>query len=271
MAKKHALPLLQDAAIRSRVRKALTAVRTRLGHPLAPGDVHQLRRALKQLRAWCRLLEDCGQPGAKRLKRSLRDLAAHYGTARDAQVQLETLEELQERSGKTFPRSGRRLAAAVPLLCLPPAVPDCTRHRTTLDLLDSLLKSDLPAADALQQGLGRSQRRAAKRCEHAWYSLDTEALHELRKAVKLLANQYALSVNRRGTAGGLYRHLDQLGKRLGRCHDLAVLRAALGAQADNKALQRELEQIEELIDAEEQGLWPECMALSEDCFPGRVR
>ena len=273
MAKQPELPLLQDLAIRKRVRKAVAAVRSRLDRPLPPTDVHQLRRALKQLRAWCRLLEDTGQPGAKRLKRSLRELAGHYGPARDAQVMAETLAELKEQHGRQFPHCCRMLESAVPLLSLPPPVADCARHRDTLDLLEGLLQSDPPAAAALQQGLARSRRKAEKLCERAWHSLDTEELHELRKAVKLLGNQYALCVNRRGAAGRFHQHLDQLGKHLGRCHDLAVLRAALGAQADtrSKRMQGELEQIDALIDAEEQTLWPECMSLSEDCFPGKVR
>lgn len=271
MTKQPDLPLLQDAAIRSRVRKALAAVRSRLGHPLAPADVHQLRRALKQLRAWVRLLQDRGQPGAKRLRRSLQALAAHYGAARDAQVHLETLEDLQAHSSRAFPQYRKRLAAAVPLMSLPPPVPECAHHRDTLDLLAGLLRSGLPSAPELQHGLARSRRKAARICKRAWHSLDTEELHDLRKAVKLLANQYALCVNRRGALGYFHQSLDQLGKRLGRCHDLAVLRAALAAHTGNKALQREREQIDALIDAEEQVLWPECMALSEDCFPGKVR
>ena len=117
---KRSLLLLQDAAIRARVRKAIRAVATRLAVPLPPAEVHQLRRALKQLRAWCRLLHASGQPGARRLQRGLRELAAHYGTARDAQVQLETLESLEKTARHRFAHSRKVLAAGVPALAAPP-------------------------------------------------------------------------------------------------------------------------------------------------------
>jgi CHAD domain-containing protein len=266
-----ALPLLASASIRNRVHLALDTVAQRLERPLPPGDVHQLRRAIKQLRAWCRLLESDGQPGAKRLKRSLSELAAHYSTARDAKVQFDTIKALERDSGCSFAHCKRLLQAAVPALAAAPPAQDCTQYRDTLRLLAGLLDSALPSPAALQRGLKRSRRKAA-RCSHqAWYSLDTEDLHELRKAVKSLAGQYALCVDRRGSTGSLHRHLVSLGNRLGSCHDLAVLRDAVALHQGGAAQRKEVELLTALTTSMEQDLWPECMALSEECFPGKVR
>lgn len=268
---KRSLLLLQDAAIRARVRKAIRAVATRLAVPLPPAEVHQLRRALKQLRAWCRLLHASGQPGARRLQRGLRELAAHYGTARDAQVQLETLESLEKTARHRFAHSRKVLAAGVPALAAPPSATTCARHLATLQLLDERLHSALPAADALRRGLVHSRRKAARCCRKAWHTLDPDLLHELRKRVKMLCNQYLLCVDRRGAAGREQQLLDRLGKNLGRHHDLVVLRAALVLQGDDKVPGAELAELGTLIAAEELELYPPGMALSEKCFPGKVR
>lgn len=265
------LPLLPDASIRTRVRQTIAVVAALLGHPLAPGDVHALRRAIKQLRAWCCLLEAAGKPGAKRLRRSLRELAAHYGAARDAQVQLDTLLALEAAGDVSFPQSRHMLEAAVLPLTAPPSATLCAHYRDTLRLLGGLLDQQLPGAKALQRGLARSHRKAARRCKEAWHTLQSEALHDLRKTVKILANQYALCVDRRGAAGRFQRHLVKLGNRLGAWHDIVVLREALTTAADNAALRRELEQIDTMTQAQEQELLPLCMALSEECFPGKVR
>lgn len=263
--------LLQESGIRKRVRAVLAVVADCLGRPLAPPDVHRLRRALKQLRAWCRLLAAGGQPDARRLKNCLRDLAAHYGAARDAQVQLETLQQLEAQHGLHFPCSVRRLQVSVPALVPAPEAAACEEYRSALQRLQQLLERGLPPESALLRGLARSRRKAGKLCVRAWRSRESEALHELRKAVKTLANQYALCVNRQGAAGLEYQRLDQLGKELGKCHDLAILRASLAGQADTAGLRRELARITALTDAEETALWQACRNDSAACFPGKLR
>lgn len=268
--RKHRLPLLQESAVRQRVHKTLASVQARLGLPLAPADVHQLRRALKQLRSWCRLLESTGQPDIRQLRLTLGGLAAHYGSARDAQVRLETLEELEAHSGQRFPQTRAHLQHEVPALAAPPEASTCTHSLDALEELKSLLAGCFPAHAALQRGLHRSRKKAGDMCERVWRSPDTDGLHELRKKVKILANQYALCVDRRGYAGRDCQRLDQLGRLLGRCHDLAVLRTALSAMAGTAAWRGELDRLEALISAEEQSLWPQSRSLSEECFPGKV-
>jgi CHAD domain-containing protein len=269
--RKHRLPLLQESAVCRRVRKTLASVQARLGLPLAPADVHQLRRALKQLRSWCRLLESTGQPGIRQLKPTLGGLAAHYGSARDAQVRLETLEELEAHSGLRFPQTRARLQHEVPALAAAPEASTCRRSLDALEALNALLAGGFPAQAALQRGLHRSRKKAGDMCQRVWRSPDTDGLHELRKKVKILANQYALCVDRRGYAGRDCQRLDRLGRMLGRCHDLAVLRTALSTMAGTAAWRGELDRLEALITAEEQTLRPESRSLSEECFPGKVR
>ena len=237
--------------------------------------VHETRKALKRLRALLRLLE--GEIGAKRATREravLRDAAGALAGARDAEVMVNTLEELLRRQPRKLGRRRglielrerlrheRRTATAQ---TLQDAV---TREQVAEELCalrTRVAKWKLPnrSADRLvRPGLqhiyraGRTGRRRA-----GARKASPRALHKWRKHVKDL--RYALEIldvqdpstatakssgKRRDTQSSkrtakLARHANTLGELLGEEHDLMVLAELAGSHKSLKRHRRARKQL----------------------------
>jgi CHAD domain-containing protein len=221
--------------------------------------VHEIRKALKRLRAVLRLLEDeLGEKAFARENEALRQAAQRLSAARDAEVMLSTLDALISRHPRLKRRGSvvklrRRLlaerAAAERRALGDPAIRQevlaelyaFRRRVAAWSLRDrdgvELVESDLRRL--YRQGRKRHRRLSRGKGER------TRAMHEWRKRVKdlryaaeILDRRASGSRRARGGGGGgerararreaerlrrLARRADELGERLGEEHDLAVL------------------------------------------------
>jgi len=99
-------------------RKELEAARDELRRTRPPHEepVHEARRSVKKLRAILQLIDDDDGTGLKGSRRRLRSINRILSDLRDADVMMETLENLRTTyphalSAQAFARARRRLAA----------------------------------------------------------------------------------------------------------------------------------------------------------------
>jgi CHAD domain-containing protein len=220
--------------------------------------VHELRKALKRLRALLRLLRH--RLGPKRYAResaALRDCARRLAGARDAEVMVGTLDALLERHPKRLARSrGCELRAQLPGRAnRPPRGRFGTRsRRVAADELRAVrrrvagweLSGQWPKL--VEPGLERLYRQGRRNLRTARRRADIEALHRLRKRVKDL--RYAAETLDRPSKRmrRLARRADRLGEMLGEEHDLALLaRAVRGSRGHFAGEQKARRYLRKLI------------------------
>ncbi|HXD53791.1 MAG TPA: CHAD domain-containing protein [Solirubrobacteraceae bacterium] len=209
--------------------------------------VHEARKAIKRLRAIVRLLEGpLGTRAGEREQDALRAAAALLAGARDAEVLLETLEQVVQRGG-------RRLAGRPGVISLRLQLA-AEREAAEQELLAPALRLrvademrlfraraaawQLGAGDGIEPieaGLARVYRQGRRRLRRAGRKKGRRmrAMHQWRKRVKDL--RYAAEILRRPSPEGsgsaraarrlarLAQRADSLGEVLGEEHDLAVL------------------------------------------------
>lgn len=231
--------------------------------------VHEVRKALKRVRALLRLLRpQLSRRDFERENVALRDCGRRLSGARDAEVMVATLDELVRRNPRGLAGSGgvRRLradlvaeserAVGVEDPALREAVAGelrAVRGRVALWRLPrrgggkDARGGGKNARRLLESGLrevyetGRRRRRGARRRE------DLGTLHALRKSAKDL--RYVTETLRGGDGLGgdrvgradrrarrrmrrVARRADRLGEMLGEEHDLALLRKVVGERFD---------------------------------------
>ncbi len=208
--------------------------------------IHETRKALKRLRALLALLEgEIGSERAARERAILRDAARALAGARDAEVMVDTIEELiRRRPRKLGRRRGvielhehllgeRRIASAQALL-------DTATRELLAEELCALRAcvaqwklADRPAERLTGAGLdhiyraGRTRRRRADARKAG-----PRALHKWRKHVKDLRYALeALDVEGRSSKplAKLAHRANALGELLGEEHDLMVLAERAGS------------------------------------------
>ncbi|MBV9816816.1 MAG: CHAD domain-containing protein [Solirubrobacterales bacterium] len=202
------------------------------------GAVHAARKAVKKERSLLRLTR--GALPAKLRRRenaALRTAAAGLSDARDAEVMLETLDELAERFAGQLPRSVFD-EVREPL----ERERDATRSRLADSALGPRTTRELAAVrdriggwklrrdgwGALEKGVQRNYRRGRRAMAAARREPTLEAMHAWRKRVKDLWYQQRLLAPSCGpTTRGHARDLHRLSDVLGDDHDLGVLRARL--------------------------------------------
>jgi hypothetical protein len=231
--------------------------------------IHEIRKALKRLRALIRLLEDeLGEQAYARESAVLREAGRRVARARDAEVIVGTLDELISlRPGKLAHRRGvarlrSRLAAERDAATRGALGDRETRAQVLGDLRamrDRVARWSLSDADGIQAvepALRRLYRQGARRHRRAMRGRGrARAMHEWRKRVKDL--RYAAEMldradpadrvrsgrrggggrrRKRARGGGQAGHLrrvarraDLLGERLGDEHDLVMLAARVRA------------------------------------------
>ncbi len=208
--------------------------------------VHEVRKALKRLRALLRLLRH--ELGRKRFAREnavLRDCARRLAGARDAEVLLSTLEALLERhSTKLAASPGVRLLRAqlrAERDRAAAAIRDPSLRRAIADDLRAVRGRvagwELTARDAklIEPGLERLYRQGRRNLRGARRRKDIETLHRWRKRVKDL--RYAAETLDRGNkrVRRVARRADRLGEVLGEEHDLGILARAVRARPEHFA------------------------------------
>jgi CHAD domain-containing protein len=217
----------------------------------AGGDaVHDARKALKRSRAALRLGRDLvGGERYRQENAALRDAGRDLSELRDAQVLLETLDELAPRA--SFPRLREALAAqagsgqdngqARPEIKA--VVPQLERAR---DRVEGWALPEEGGPGQLAPGVERIYRRGRRALRAARRDPSVENLHELRKRSKDLwySAQLLRDANPKRTKT-LARRAHELADLLGSDHDLAILGQRAGDSAYLTASERKY--LEELI------------------------
>lgn len=222
-------------------------------------SVHEIRKALKRLRALVRVLRhELGEEAFSRENAALRDVGRHLSGARDAEVMVSTLDRLMQRHPRRLGRRGgvKRLhealeaertsteAAALDARTRAQALNDlrAIRHRVADWNLDGP-----SGVEGLEGDLTRLYRQGRTRMRRAQRSKGERgrAMHEWRKRVKdlryaaemLEREDPAAGKRRRRRArrepGAAFIHqvasrADRLGEDLGEEHDLAMLAERIG-------------------------------------------
>lgn len=195
--------------------------------------VHQMRVAMKRMRALLRLLRPrLTDREYTEFNGLCRQLANDLSSNRDADVALDTLEILASDDPKapSYIRLRGALQADDELDSCPfNGEPDWRMLSMALQGIEAAFE-ELPikrlSRKELKNGLGRSYRRGSKLWRRSRKSADTELLHEWRKAVKNTYYQSLLLWKGDRTAG----RLKLLGNLLGDLHDLDLLEQRLLAR-----------------------------------------
>lgn len=189
--------------------------------------VHRIRVAIKQTRAWLKLLRGATgkTPDHQRVHEDLRDLSVSLSAQRDHDVALLTLAKLASK----YPgKKASRLIDALQqeLAQHPPALPDVhALNSVKQEIRQALLPFMQQVVDAATQREVVS-RTYAKMCKASKVALTSETcadLHAWRKLVKALGYQLAMIPFARPRHKKQIRHLTKLGSKLGDVHDLCFL------------------------------------------------
>lgn len=192
--------------------------------------IHEVRKELKRVRALLRLAGE--RLPTRRLEKACAGTARRLSHLRDADALLETLQRLEARpdaapaaaglsAARAWVTDGRRGTGGLPPDVAEPVAAELEGIATKCRKL-SFAAMD---AEALDAGLARSRRRAAKAWQRLDRNPDPERFHDLRKKVKRELYQRELS-------GRPFDRMDRamlkkLADVLGELQDLEVLRAAL--------------------------------------------
>lgn len=280
---------LSETVIRRKLNKVLQEVDGYIKpEPLDPTEIHQLRRSIKKLRAWIRLLRK--QSGFRKLNkcdRLLGTFANNYSSTRDTHVAVQTLQWLQEwanalpvKGANNSADTGAKVdfAAGSALLQTLPAeaavLQDPELSSKVLNVMQQIADSTSAAGDqkTMRQGLRQTWRKAKGHYKVAKEDPTAANLHRMRRWVKYLCNQFELTLVL-GTSGPvrqMHKHLVALAAQLGRYHDIVVLWDSMPAldkpDAKTQAFAQEKQQIEQVALKAGLDLLMESMNLADLCF-----
>lgn len=245
--------------------------------------IHESRKAFKRLRALVRLARDrLGDEVYRRENETFRDAGRALSGVRDAQVMVDTLEDLRDRYEDELP-DGAFGGLHEALVAEARAAHDRIAGDATVvrDVLASLREArahvdtwPLPGDEGvslLAPGLERVYRRGRRAQRSAVEDTTTEALHELRKRAKDLwhAGQLLREVVPK-PMGKLGRRAHKLSDAVGEDHDLAVL--ADGARARPHTLQPgELERLDALVARRRADLQRDALGRAERVYRRKPR
>ncbi|MCW3027908.1 MAG: hypothetical protein JWN81_1119 [Solirubrobacterales bacterium] len=214
----------------------------------AAGVVHEIRKALKRLRALVRLLRDVLPQGVFAAENAvLRDMGQRLSGARDGEVMLSTLEQLLKRHPRklgrrrSLARLRERLAFERDRTASSVLLGDAARRQLTGELRalrSRVLQWRLPERAGMElaaPGLERIYRQGRARHRRAARGKGdrSRAMHEWRKRVKDL--RHAAEMLDRGDPRG-ERHGRQRGGRKKRREATRIHRLARGADALGEVL-----------------------------------
>jgi CHAD domain-containing protein len=200
--------------------------------------VHTARKAVKKERSLLRLARATLPAKQRRAEnRALRRAARGLSDARDAEVMVQTLDQLSQRFAGQLPES-TFAAVREPLerdrdahraqLADSARVPEATGHLTGARARVDGWPLRVGGWPALEPGLERSYRRGRQAMRDAERRRSAERMHAWRKRVKDLWYQERFLASVGGPAiRGQAKDLHRLSDLLGDHHDLGVLRRRL--------------------------------------------
>lgn len=204
------------------------------------GAVHDLRKAFKRLRALLRLVQASRHRKtatlARELRRALAQTARLLAGARDVAARRDALDDLVTKGGLS-PAARRAAGRALTPADGADGEAGLTAHRAELQLVLARLSKAVPqlgAAGGEKDLVTTLAREFAKtrRTGRAVDPHDDESLHELRKAVVAQRYQMELLIPAWPVLGEAWvDELQRLRDKLGKHHDLSVLRALIEARS----------------------------------------
>jgi CHAD domain-containing protein len=237
-------------------------------------NIHEARRCIKRLRATLRLVrkwmhEDTNDTG----NIALRDISRKLSGTRDADVALETFEQLApELNGPEVQRIRTLLKEATRRM---------RRRALTANVLASIATGLRDTGHALVQadfaengwplissGIQESYTRARNTARRLTDDTEATVVHEWRKVTKALFFQ--LELTRRALAKPqrrLLRQLEKLGLLLGEHHDLETLRITLAEYPGSTKFAA----LNDLIASELARRLKQARRIAKDIFGGRPR
>ncbi len=227
--------LEKDEKIGSGFQRILVEQAARLSEDLAAADqdpekaIHEVRKRCKRVRAVARLLRPNAKAPYRQENAAFRDMARGLSPFRDADVRLETFDDLVSRTDRP-----ERFAAFRKMLG------DDDRDGTNLEKQLSWTVKEVEAArerlqeaniadrvafEFIEPGLRQSYKRGRRAMSRAYDKPEETAFHEWRKRVKDLGYQtQTLRELWPPVLKRLRDELDQLGDLLGKEHDLTLVR-----------------------------------------------
>jgi len=196
---------------------------------------HRVRQTLKRVRALGWLMRAEVSADAFDLwNRRLRDEGRRLGTARDADVALETLDLLcaEERlRGAAIDRLRDQLVGAAREarreIVESGALRRCLRSARELE---APLADSVPGhvgADDLRKGAARAYQRARRQLARIEEARTDERLHELRKRAKIVRSHVELLARSGAWRRAALNRLEEINDLLGADHDRVILAAAV--------------------------------------------
>lgn len=254
-------------------RQALTLLQTT---PLPASAVHDCRVTAKQLRAQWQLLRPwlC-RDDHKIYDRTLRNGARALAGARDQWVMAGTLHKLARKADKSRRKSLLRIEQTL--------FADSTEHpgiQNQAQAVDAFqadlarwqnLTLTISDHELLSSGLARSYKQCRNRTIRALGGAEVEPWHALRKWVKYLAYQQQ-ALEQLGLSVALDHHaLTDLGKRLGKLHDLHMLNQFLLTQGETQIRNKDRNAALETLHERQARLLRKCQASSQALFQEPTR
>lgn len=241
-------------------------------------DVHQVRKGIKQLRAWLRLVRPSLGDHYALLDLLLADAARALAAVRDAQVSRETLLRLRRQHLIDAPTYAA-LRKALPQVTEPGAdAVIAARRRLQVAALyvDSAALPESPAEllkrwkrqlARCERLADRLHRRLHKHADAARHG-DAHALHRWRRQLKYLLHQSQLLAPLHPAAGDLEPALKRLADQLGEHHDLYVLNEHFmsAAMADSECTQATRVRLNEAIAQQMEQLANEALNAGRTLF-----
>ena len=236
--------LEKDEKVGSGFQRILVEQAARLSEDLTTADkdlekaIHQVRKRCQRVRAVARLLRPNAKAPYRQENAAFREIARGLSPFRDADVRLETFDDLVSRTDRP-----ERFAAFREVLC------DHDRGDKKLqeqlswtvkevhaahERLKEANMSNRAAFKLIEPGLCHSYKRGRRAMSRAYDKPEETAFHEWRKRVKDLGYQtQTLRELWPPVLKRLRDELDQLGDLLGKEHDLTLVRNAVLKKADN--------------------------------------
>lgn len=240
--------------------------------------IHDVRKRLKKIRALLRLIRDeIGDDVYQRENACFRDIGRRLSDVRDAQVRVETLDELSQYFGDAIaPDAFTNIRQAMEhyhqstrhyLLEEEDAIADVLPNLKLAQerLADWPLKHD--GWEAIDSGLKRVYKRGYKRMAVVLHEPTVEYLHDWRKRVKYLRHQIQLLRQLWPSYLNDYEeYLHDLTDYLGDDHDLAALSQFLCSQPQRIQDSENLEVLLALIKQRQQELQTAAKQLGQKVY-----
>ena len=246
---------ISPAGVNQSVIALIDKLQTHLGHPVrGRGYVHRIRVDIKRLRAWIRLIRDEEDTvGLRSIDRDLRDVMKKLSSRRDRQVLLETLQWLEKKADKDAKHSPLRAVRSHIQAGDGRTTVDWVNIKTTLiNVLDTLKQhtQKFDSVHMVRDGLQRTYKRSAKSGDKAFSGkINPEDVHAFRKWAKYLYYQLeVIQIAYPELYNETQENLEDLGNRLGRYHDLILVKEKLAHVPAKKRYTDAAKQAEVMIE-----------------------